>query len=346
MNIGIMTFHWVSNYGAVLQAYALQKHLTDRGNNVKIINYRPLYVIAKQRLEAVAHRDKAFFEKEKNLKQFRKKYLALSGKTLPLNSALRRSSFNLDCAIAGSDQIWNTSFTLRGEGRVTLSYFLNFLPDSVKRIGYAVSFGFSTPTEPYINAVRSEIKKFSAISVRETDGVQIVSAFNLHSEVVCDPTLLLNKSDYFTIAGNGKKTDGSVFAYILREGQTDAWKTAECAADYYGSQLVNKAFTGTMEDWLASILHSDIVVTNSFHGTMLSLILNRPFIALTMKGSGMNSRITSLLSAVGLSSRIVEEFSEEKVKGILAEEINWESVNQKLHQLRLTGENYLNRVLN
>lgn len=345
MKIGIITFHWATNYGAVLQAYALQKYLAKEGYNVQIIDYVPKSVRTKQKLIALKNRDFAFFLQEKLLYEFRKQYLNLTEKKYSSHKSLIKGKFDFDTIIAGSDQIWNESFTLRGEGKVTLSYFADFAADNVKRIAYAASFGFHTPTEQYIETVKQEMRKFYAISVRETDGVDIVAAHDLKCCVVCDPTALLTKQDYKEIIKNNRIEGCKVFAYILRENQEEAWKTAKYVGAVYGEDIVEKKYIGSMEDWLSSVLQSSIVVTNSFHGVMLSIIMNKPFIALLINGSGMNSRITTLLEKTGLTSRLAEHFSEENINKIVAADIDWKEVNQNMSELRLTGINFLRQVL-
>ena len=126
MKVGTITFHWVNNYGAVLQAYALQQYLLSKGFDTQIIDYRPRLVILRQYFLALKSREFPFFKQEKQLKNFRKKYLNLTKKSYPTNNSLKKEHFLFNAIIAGSDQIWNESFTLRAEGKPTLSYFLNF----------------------------------------------------------------------------------------------------------------------------------------------------------------------------------------------------------------------------
>ena len=345
MKIGIITFHWATNYGAVLQAYALQNYLIKAGNEVHIIDYVPATITVKQHILAIKNGDFAFFKQEQQLKQFRRQHLRLTDRKYLSHKSLIKKEHDFDCVIAGSDQIWNESFTLHGEGKVTLSYFLDFVKDEVRRVGYAVSFGFVKPSNQYIDAVKGEIKKFSAISVRETDGVNIVSTFGLKSFLVCDPTALLEKSDYLSVIGNRATERGSVFAYILRENQVDAWNTAKYVGEVYKCDIKTGRYVGSMEEWIVAIHDAKFVITNSFHGVMLSIIMNTPFIALTIKGSGMNSRITTLLESVGLSSRILETYSEEMIQEIMANEIDWVSVNNKFQKLRYTGVKFLQDAL-
>ena len=345
MKIGTMTFHWATNYGAVLQAYALREYLTGAGYSTEIIDYCPRLVWMKQRFDAFRKGDFDFFRQEKSLKKFRNDYLKLSQKHYSSHRELINASMDYDCMIAGSDQIWNESFTLRGEGKTTLSYYLDFASENTKRIAYAVSFGFSSPSDEYRKEVEAELNKFSRISVREEDGRDIVKSFGLESTVVCDPTVLLSKDQYSELAKRSKEAGRAVFAYILRSNQVDAWSCARYIGDKYGLTITPGRFTRTMEEWLSSIYSAEIVITNSFHAVMLSIIMNRPFIAFLTEGSGMNSRITTLLDYVGLSSRLVNRYSEDTVEQMIRENIDWTSVNERVSELQATGVDFLKRSL-
>ena len=155
----------------------------------------------------------------------------------------------------------------------------------------------------------------------------------------------MSKDDYLDIAKHSKGDEKAVFAYILRNNQDDSWRVARYVGNKYGLSIDENRFIGSMGEWLSSIYQSQIVVTNSFHGIMLSLILNKPFVALKINGSGMNSRITTLLDHVGLSSRLVEDYSDEAIESIVNDDIDWVSVNQKITELRSTGVNFLHQAL-
>lgn len=334
MKIGIMTFHWATNYGAVLQAYSLQQYLIRQGADVEIINYRPSLVVTKQRLRAMKRFDKAFFQKEKSLERFRKTSLVQTQKKYSSMRSLLQCREMFDCIIVGSDQIWNESFTLRGEGKPTLSYFLDFVDYKTKRVAYAASFGFHTPSQAYISLVEDKIKMFDAISVREEDGLDIISTLGVSGELVCDPTILLERDDYMRLISPRCKEDAQlVFSYVLG-ANADAKKTSEYVGEKLLSRPQNNTFSGTLEEWLSSIYYSSIVVTDSFHGIVLSIILNTPFIAFMRKESGMNSRINSLLSRLGLESRILDHFSKDRIDSLMCEKIEWQRINEKLCSFR------------
>ena len=344
MKTATITFHWAVNYGAVLQAWALQKHLEAAGFDTEIIDYRPRAVTLKQNLRALKKLDRGHFRQARNLEAFRREHLQLTERRFASSGALAKAAPAYGAIIAGSDQIWNESFTLRGEGRKTLSYFLSFAPEETRRVGYAVSFGFHQPTEAYAAAVRDELRRFSAVSVREADGLDILRALGCEGEVVCDPTALVRRGEYEKLIAPAELKKRKVFPYILR-GNAQAWQAARCAGELVGQEIRPERFTGTMGEWLGAIAGAELVVTNSFHGTMLSVILGRPFIALTTAGSGMNSRLTTLAEHLGLADRVLEGFDRERVEALARQEIDWEKVEERLEALRSTGADFLARAL-
>ena len=341
--IATMTFHWATNYGAVIQAYALQQYLLSIECQTEIINYVPWSVSLQQSINWRRNKQNEMFGKEKKLEEFRKRYLLRTEKIIR-SKTLSKYSDEYSAIICGSDQIWNEAFTLKGEFKPTLAYYLNFAGKNTKRIAYAVSFGTIRTTEAYDNLVRNEIDKFSEISVRETTGQTIVNSYGLKAEVVCDPTLLLNKEDYLKlIKGTSIKTT-KVFDYVLH-GHTKTRKVADYIIDQKNGSTIDYSTDG-IQEWLCRINEAEIVVTNSFHGVMLSLILNRPFIAVLINGSGMNDRLITILNEVGLENRILYDFDENIINAICTSTIDWDIVNEKLDTLRNKGKQFLKDAIN
>lgn len=338
--VGILTFHWATNFGAVLQAYALQKCLEKMGFDAEVINYRPYRIILIQKI--TMWRNYEHQRKERALRRFRKK-IKLSNQTVHTAKELKFVFEQYDSIIAGSDQIWNESFTLGAEGKVTLSYFLQNCPSHIKRISYAASFGAEKVSELYKEQVKPELSQFSAISVREKTGMNIVRWIGLEAEEVCDPTLLLTKEDYWKLTKDIQLDVPSVFSYILHKHQ-ETIKIAEYVKKMLGDNIGVSECSG-LEEWLYAIQHSEIVVTNSFHGVMLSIILNKPFIAVLIKGSGMNDRLSTILAEVGLENRAVDSYDENLIDAILRSPIAWNHVNNRLEALRNHGRSFLNHSL-
>ena len=338
--VGILTFHWATNFGAVLQAYALQRYLIEIGFDTDIINYRPYRVLLIQEITQL--RNKAFHRKERALHEFRTK-LQMSRKTIYCAKNLKSLFGKYDYVIAGSDQVWNESFALGAEGKPTLSYFLHGCPPSTKRISYAASLGTDDVCERYVECVRPELARFSAISVREESGKEILQKLGFDAEVVCDPTLLLTRETYLDITSDVKTDAPKVFAYILHE-HAETGKIAEYVKKRKNADSQGPDIYG-LNEWLFCIQHSQVVVTNSFHGVMLSLILNKPFVAVLIKGSGMNDRIRTIFSAVGPGHRAIDTYDENKLDALLDEAIPWDTVNVGLNELRERGRVFLRTAL-
>ncbi len=338
--VGILTFHWATNYGAVLQAYALQKCLDAMEFDAEVINYRPYRVLLIQKI--TKWRDQDHQKKECALRKFRK-CIKMSKKTVYTEKKLATVFPQYDFLIAGSDQIWNESFTLGAEGKPTLSYFFRNCPLWVKRISYAASFGTEKVSETYKTHVKSELEQFSTISVRENSGGDIVRGLGLEAEVVCDPTLLLPKEVYWDLTNHLQMNSPSVFSYVLH-GNALTEEIAQYVKRWKQDKSQMDEVYGLAE-WLYCIQNADVVVTNSFHGVMLSIILNRPFVAVLMKGSGMNDRILTVLASTGLENRAVGTNEEKVIDTVLETPIDWDQVNERLEELREHGKAFLSKAL-
>ncbi len=344
MNIGIITFHWAANYGAVLQAYALSEYLTQSGNTAEIINYYPkrykkniLNAFATRHISAIAKRVKEI-SKERKIEPFRKKYLKLT-KYFKSNKELLKAKQNFDCYVCGSDQIWNESFLCFGERKKTYSYFLNFAPDDKIIASYAASFGTAEYKEELKPDIKKYLSRFDFISVRENTGLDILNGIGINTGcVVPDPTLLLKKSDYEKLLLKNKKGKYD-FVYMLHGKDSDANDLIKCEND----KGINTVLCGNIgiEEWLTDIYYANHVITNSFHGTVFSIIFEKPFTAILIEGSGMNDRIITLLGKLGLQDRIYTGDT-----SITEKTIDWENTAEKLNEYRSIGYDYINKILN
>jgi len=353
MKIGIITFHWATNYGAVLQCYALQTYLQRQKHEVFIINYRPkeyqktflkCFSSLKFWLWKMNYKD---YKKEKTIEKFRIRYLQQT-ELYKSFIELKTNVPYFDFYICGSDQIWNPYFTLKGENqKPTSSYFLNFGDINAKRIAFAVSFGtnfYPKDASMYINAF---LMNFNAISVREDFGVEILEKMGISSvNTVSDPTLLLNSFDYNKLLTKNKSTNESYYyVYILRKSNNYLLK--EIYKDFSDMSLIvsDKNRDDSISGWLDGIKYSSLVLTNSFHGMVFSIIYNIPFVVFIEKGhlAGMNERFYSLLVKLGLENRIVSDYSKEIVNKIISIDIDWDFVNKKRLALQNKAEFFLSK---
>jgi hypothetical protein len=357
MKIGILTFHWSTNYGAILQSYALQVVLEKRGGHVNIINYKPI------RFDKSV--SKCFFSKrpwqikkniidyykEKSLVPFREKNLKTTDRYESLEE-LRVNPPDYDIYICGSDQVWNPSFTMNGELRPTTSYFLDFGSENITRIAYAVSFGCLSYSKKIKNIVRPLLSKFDMISVRENSGTEIVVGMGYDNvSIMPDPTLLLSAIDYDNLLDDRVFLGCACFIYIIHDGQRLARKIGHLFRDIIKEKVVcTKSIKYSMigiEEWLLYIKKSTCVVTNSFHGVVFSIIYKKNFIAIPVEGSGseMNDRLYTLLNQLSLINRLVDKYDEDSIKELFLKPIDWVEVSKKIKIMQMDADLFFNEAI-
>lgn len=345
MKIGIVTFHWPDNYGAVLQAYALQSYLTDLGHNVDVINYRPinhsLYYL-QVLLHPVYLKNIGIIrrKKQKNnlLNVFRKKYIHLTKRYVSCDE-LMKASLDYDLLISGSDQVLNPSFTLFGERKPTATYYLPFC--NCRKIGYAISFGCTEYPNEANQYSKKWIQNFDGCGVREDSGLNVLNqlGYEKHQMVVPDPTILyhnhlFDKIDVESFANN------QICVYVLRQSIKIEYPNIYYMDDNH--QPVS------MESWLGRIINSCGLITNSYHGMIMAILHHVPFVALLETGNvaGMNDRFYTLLNRLGLKSRIMPNDADQAL--ILKElemPINWEIIDKQVDEYSKEGAKFLSNYL-
>lgn len=351
--IGIITFHWATNYGAVLQCYALQNYLTSMGHSVKVINYKP-YQFDESFFKFL--RDREFLHlrdyidtrrKEKALKLFRHNYLKQTNRVNACSS-ISEIAFQFDIIISGSDQVMNPSFLMSGEGNgiVSPAYFLGF-PFDGKRIGYALSFGCVGYPEEARRVASKYIGAFDSIGVRELSGIDIVKSMGRDdAEVVPDPTLLMLPEFYHTLADQTplciKKT--YVYCFFIRH-ISDSKYVINKVLEKYEILWNNDDGDYSMQGWLYKIKHAEFVVTDSFHCVVMCLKLHIPFVVITkLQGNvGMNDRLYTLLNKLGLCRQIcfIDDFFSYSIQW----NYDWERIDFSLFCFGETGKTFLNSTI-
>lgn len=358
MTIGILTFHWATNYGAVLQAYALQLFLSRLGHDVRIIDYMPRRFIksfagcfASKRPRAIK-RALAEYVKEKQFITFRKKHLKLTSRYFSLQE-MRMNPPKYDVYICGSDQIWNMWFVMNGEGRITTSYFLDFGSKMTTRIAYAVSFGCTEYSNQVQRIVAPLLKNFIAISMREETGCDIVRSMGFDNVALMpDPALLLSSKEYDKlITCTASRKSPFIFFYLIHNRQNTATQMESYFRDTLREHIVSTkqyrySFIGVPE-WLFLIKNSKFIVTNSFHGVVFSIIYKKDFIAIPVEGPsvGMNDRIFTLLKQVNLQDRVLSNCDTSRISNLLLKPIIWDNVEIIIHALRKEAEIFLANAL-
>jgi hypothetical protein len=352
MKIGIITFHWGTNYGGVLQAYSLQQFLSKNieGSEVYMINYAPkthseslMKCVLTKSVKQIPSNITTFF-KEKKFVPFRQKYLNTTRRYYSLDD-LKTDYPDFDVYICGSDQVWNPYIV----STYGIPYYLPFGKDQTKRISFAVSFGCTEYPDDKMAIIKPLIERFDALSVREKTGVSILNKGGIENvKMMPDPTLLLERSDLDAISNVNSSLEGSfAFFYSLQDNQVLVRKISDYFGKREGISVVNtkksKYSTLSIETWLSNIKNSKYVITNSFHGAVFSILFNKQFIVVPIEGrlSGMNDRIYTLLDKFELRERLVETFDENKLTDLLDQPINWGFVENVQTQLKKTAELYL-----
>lgn len=351
MKIGILTQHFLLNYGGIIQNFALQQVLLKLGHDPLTFEHDTCYSRTRWFLRSAKHVLKNHSLKglpvyptcqgrigNKNFIKFVLKNI----RSVTVNDFTPdlTQKYGLDAYVVGSDQVWRPAFNL---GPRLGNMFLDFAGDDVKKISYAASFGCKEweYTEEQERMCGKLAKRFDAISVREASGVDLCKEhFGVDATLVLDPTLLLNKEDYGKVCHDVPQKEKHIFVYslVVSEG---VLAVAEKVAEAMGLSIIVKQAgrkvkkEDTIEDWFAEFRDADYVVTDSFHGMVFSIIFNKPF-SIVMNPSGGNDRYLSLLSQLGLMERIVSD----ELQPVFSA-IDWSDVNHRLTELRKASFEFL-----
>lgn len=376
MKVGIVTFFCVPNYGAMLQAYSLWKYLEERGHEVEFIDYAfgnarriPLWKCFVSRqihgcFDAIRKKLKAYVRF--NIVHFSDAF----PRTRPVATFMELNDIgsSYDALIVGSDQMWNPLWC---SGETLPVVMLDFAAKGKKRIAYAASFGTKEwKKEQNADEAGCLLREFDAISVREESGIKLVQELSGRDDAkwMIDPTLLHSASFYEPLLNvKCRKRHRYVFSYMLEEWMNDenvesvmrAVMAAKGIDDIHTDKVSasgllapicklldvqSKMSVGT---WLTEIANSDFVVTNSFHGTVFSILFHKPFLTMPVSGkmSGMNERIVSLLSMVGLSTRIINTKDLDECRKVLDSVIDWDEVDRRIDAERLRADVFFKGAL-
>ncbi len=351
MKIGVITFHWASNYGAVLQTYSLVNYLKKEvGADVKVIDYCPknqeisLFNSVKVRKPQIIAQKLKELRREKKIKSFRKK-LPLT-KRYYLNQQLKEEPLDLDYVLTGSDQIWNPSFLMWGERGKAPTYYLDFVDGNTKRLSVSASFGCHFLPEECQNIAKPLLEKFEGISVRENTGIEILSSMGINdATVTADPTSLITREDLMELCGvEDSYAKNRVSTFILREQEDKTKELISSICSVLSDEKPVDIDYLSMEDWLAAIRDSRFVVTNSFHCVMMCLKLHTPFCVILENGkrSGMNDRFTTLFNKLNLTERMITSTDDIQT---IKKEIDFDSVDIQLLEYSTSLKSFLERNL-
>lgn len=347
--IGILTFHCSNNYGAVLQAYALRKTLSDlyESSDVHVINYRCEGTVSKTSFKdlrikkglagAILHY-RQINSINRKFEDFRKEYLQLTTPYKDKNT-LKKDIADYDMVISGSDQVWNLKWSDGDE-----VYFQDF-NDSNNKFSYAASFGFNTLEDSLQPLYKKHLKEFNKISVREDSGKDIIEKqLGLKAEKHVDPTLLLSREEWSSIAKKPNIKGKYILVYMVPkqdsviEYAVELSKKTKLPIVMLSKNLkpLNAIHAGdsSPEEFVGWFENAEYVVTNSFHGTAFSIIFGKKLCIELNNLRGLNIRSKNLLELCGLNINNTEDI-------LCFENMDWKIVEKNLSYERKNALDYL-----
>lgn len=380
MRIGVLTFTLNFSYGAGLQAFALSAFLKSEGHEVVILNIRrqnidnwidskhswkrKVYIFGKNVVKhCLNYWQKDSFCQTENLLCDRLAFMdfftqyTCHTRRYYTDDEIKEDLPIADLYIVGSDQVWNP----QNAGNRLYTYFCSFLPDNVKRISYAASFGGSKQlnlTEEQISTIKNLLQKFSAVSVREDIGIDILKeTFGIDNGVeVLDPTFLPDVSIYEKIARTSKiNAKGYIFSFKFQSDKS--WyktlktigkiKNLKVRTDWNKKRYRGFEYNPVLPiaDWLQIIRSSDLIWTDSFHCMVFCILFHKNFIVTTPR-KGAEGRMVSLLRKIGLENRFFYDNDNILKSNILNEQIDYQKVEKSLANYRENSKHWLVEQLN
>lgn len=370
--VGIVSCYFKYNYGSMLQAYATQKFLDDNNIPNETINISDLSDFKKGKKKYYMSQITNFGFIKTKLGMIKLKIYQKTNKELGKNFKIRNKEFkkfervfnitrtfntyndikeyslkNYSDVVVGSDQLWLPV-------NVVADYYtLNWVPDEVNKISFATSFGVSKVPDKYKKQYSDFLKRINYISVREANAVGLVKELSdREAKLVCDPTLLLNKEQWMDIQKEERLVDEKyIFCYFLGSN-IEHRKFVERLKEKTGYKIVSLnhcdeyvkysdkfadiiPYNVGPAEFVNYIRNAEYVCTDSFHGTVFSLINNTKFYTFERfsKNSKMstNSRIHSLLKIVKMEDRLINGTED---VNIIQNEINFTEANKAIENLR------------
>jgi len=321
--IGIITYHNAINYGAILQTYALNKYINDCGKECETINYHsPKIDLVYKLIKIDIKKPRLLFNsiigfknniiKKIKFKRFKSRYIKMSSRKYNTKS-IKEVNEVYNEFITGSDQVWNLDLN------DDKNYYLSFVDSKINNMNsYAASFGNINMLERYAGFIKQELKKYKVITVREESAkISLKEKLNINSSLVLDPTFLLNKKDWDIVCSKKLRKEKYILLYMLHE--KSAYEIAERISKLTNLKVyvIIQSYRKTIkaeyirnagpDEFLWLIKNSEYVITDSFHGTALSIIYGKNLkVVLKNENVHLNDRLISILNLFRLNDCIVD----------------------------------------
>lgn len=366
--IGILTFYWADDYGGMLQAYALKRRLELLGNEAELIPYAPFKLTGRYWLCPLYAREadgglryyfhrylfkrnllqlRSFWRQRRRMRQFRQKYLTAKP---PIRSAEGLFLQKYRSVFVGSDQVWNPDITVGLDDA-----YIGNIPnrENCRLASYGASLGGNRLSEDGQQRFVRHVGGFSAVSLRErTDAAYVGRLLGRKVCDVLDPVLLLERPEWERVEKLPQES-GYILIYLTQYNEP-LLRCAETLSAQLGRKIVSlsrhtsqeKGRIPGLETWggggpaefLGYLKNAACVLTNSFHGTAFSILLEKPF--LTFRHDTRSARMEDLLEKLGLRSHLAETDLSDKAMEIW-EGTDWEAVRARLAAEREKSNRFL-----
>lgn len=361
MRIVVLTKHYVKNYGSVLQTLATQEVLGSITDEVIIGNYiRPEAVGTnfinavlknrkRNRIKDVAYKVILYptiVRWEKIFGEFVKTNINVSEPVCYSSEELFETLPKGDVYCTGSDMVWNDETN----GGFLPAYFLEFVPDGVKKISFASSFGKESFSEEQNRILHSKLKSYDAISVRENSAVKVIEHLGLSAKNVLDPSLCVDRDYWKKCVAHNKYGDYLLVYQLTSNKQFDDY--AKKLAKKYGVKLIRictrydnltkpgiPVLLPTVEQWITLFWHAKYIVTDSFHGTAFSINLNKEVV--TLPPRQYESRLRSIMEVLKID-RYRNNYEDMSIFDV---PIDYTAVNSRLNEERKFTIDFLRKAI-
>lgn len=360
--VGVLTFVWSRNYGAILQAWALQAVISSLGFDCELINFRRNHdrrfrqILSFLREGQVVRSAKEFliellnWRKHSRFNAFRRAEMRLSPRTCLNCGDLQTLSDQYDVMICGSDQVWNTELTQDAH----TSYLLDFpANEHMLRIAYAASIGKESIDSSMLETFSRCLKRFDAISIREKSASDLIKSLACRDiSAVLDPSLLLTMEEWTNLSAEVRLPTPYLLVYSF--GSPPALRQlVDTVAEERGLNVVTfhkrrhyrrevaRIPSAGPREFLGAFSKANFVITNSFHGTAFSIVFKKQF--LSVATNNKSSRLRDLLDALDLGQRLVVDGSMKDLE--VRSPIDYAHAEVKLSDLRKHSIAFLNTAL-
>lgn len=375
MKVLTLTTYEGYNYGASLQAYALQHYIKSQGHEAELIRFEPEYLtryyafwyvnpdsrLSKNAVTRMIYRLMKWAHRRTTLKRkrlfdyFNHHVLSETAESYHSSQALMDNPPSADLYICGSDQIWNILYEA---GRDPI-FYLDFVKEG-KKASYAASFSFLDLPEEHFSRIRQSLKSFDAVSVREYQGKALVEQMGVECTWVLDPVFLLSPGDWQALIDREDipsyhKDEALSENYLLiydfegdealklfaqayaREHQLKIYAITDRFPLAYADRNFKNA--GPV-DFVRMIKGCSCMISNSFHGTVFSIIFHKEFYVFNRQKAKVNSRMESLLKMFGVEDRLI--FGTESGHH---RRLDWDVIEDRKRSYTETSKNYLRELL-